>query len=112
MGLSGPIPDSWGNMKSLQYFHLSRNNISGNLPASLGQLTNLIEFSAYHNPWLEGKLPPCWATIQSLGILSLLGTKLRCPTRPTNSCCPGSLQSDLPFCSNICSDFCQQCKPP
>ncbi|GJP63773.1 hypothetical protein CLOP_g20818 [Closterium sp. NIES-67] len=111
MGLSGPIPDSWGHMNSLQYFHLSRNNLSGDLPLSLGQLTNLVELSLDHNRLLGGKLPPCWATIQSLGTLSLLTDNLRCPTRPVDSCCPGRLQSDLPFCSYICPAFCQGCQP-
>ncbi|CAI5463080.1 unnamed protein product, partial [Closterium sp. Yama58-4] len=112
MGLSGPIPDSWGHMKSLQYFHLSRNNLSGTLPLSLGQLTNLVELSLNQNPLLEGKLPPCWATIQSLGTLTLTSTKLHCPTRPVDSCCPGTLQSDLPYCSLICHHFCHDCHPP
>ncbi|CAI5492118.1 unnamed protein product [Closterium sp. Naga37s-1] len=116
MGLSGPIPDSWGNMENLQYFTYTVSPASPPCQPFESQRyfrgPPHLDDSIYRNPLLEGKLPPCWATVQSLGTLSLLGTKLRCPARPADSCCPGCLQSDLPFCSLLCPDFCQQCKPP
>ncbi|EDN65621.1 leucine rich repeat protein [Beggiatoa sp. PS] len=39
--LSGPIPESIGNLKNLTWLSLERNKLSGSIPKSIGKLDNL-----------------------------------------------------------------------
>lgn len=54
--ISGLLPDSIQELRSLQHLHLDDNHLFGTLPTSLGQLTNLksIQLSGNH---LHGQIP-------------------------------------------------------
>ncbi|KQJ83134.1 polygalacturonase inhibitor 1 [Brachypodium distachyon] len=54
-GLTGPIPDSFGNLSRLSIFNIMRTSVSGPLPASLAR-TNLTSVSFAQNK-LTGRIP-------------------------------------------------------
>jgi len=54
--ISGPVPSSLGNCKNLTYINLSRNNFAGLIPTELGKLVSLVILDLSHNN-LEGPLP-------------------------------------------------------
>ncbi|MBA0847857.1 hypothetical protein Goshw_024522 [Gossypium schwendimanii] len=54
--LSGPIPSSLANLSNLQALDLSRNKLSGEIPQELVQLTFLEFFNVSHNQ-LTGPIP-------------------------------------------------------
>jgi hypothetical protein len=39
----GPIPDAFGNLKDLIALYLDENELSGQIPTSLGQMTSIID---------------------------------------------------------------------
>ncbi|XP_047153148.1 leucine-rich repeat receptor protein kinase HPCA1-like [Vigna umbellata] len=53
---SGPIPDSIGNMQELLYLSLNSNGFSGVIPASIGNLSKLYWLDLADNQ-LEGSIP-------------------------------------------------------
>ncbi|KAH7424344.1 hypothetical protein KP509_11G003500 [Ceratopteris richardii] len=63
--LSGPIPESFGSLKSLQLMDLRSNSLSGPLPSSFGMMSNLRNLHLYGNK-ISGPIPP------SFGLLSQL----------------------------------------
>ncbi|CAI6008430.1 unnamed protein product [Closterium sp. NIES-65] len=67
--LSGSIPDTIGNLVSLESFDLSANNFSGGLPAAIGKLSLLTFLSVSQNR-LAGAIP---STISALSNLEQLG---------------------------------------
>jgi hypothetical protein len=65
--LSGSLPESLGNLSNLQVLNLGRNGkISGSIPESLGNLSNLVDLDLHQNNLLSGSIP------ESLGNLSNL----------------------------------------
>ncbi|KAG5225619.1 receptor protein [Salix suchowensis] len=72
--------DLKGNMSSLEFLDLSRNNLSGPLPPrfSLCDLKHLRELNIYSND-LSGFLPPCLANLTSLEQLDLSSNHLKIP---------------------------------
>ncbi|XP_059283207.1 receptor-like protein EIX1 isoform X1 [Lycium ferocissimum] len=50
----GPIPDAFGNMKSLQHLDLSRNALGGGFPRCLGNKLKFLRLSSNN---LDGQLP-------------------------------------------------------
>lgn len=54
--LSGPLPSSITNLSNLEILDLSFNNLSGNLPKELTNLSRLVSFNVSFNN-LEGELP-------------------------------------------------------
>ena len=54
--LSGEIPAELGDLTNLQQLSLSRNTLSGEIPAELGDLTNLQQLSLDQNQ-LSGEIP-------------------------------------------------------
>ena len=55
-GLSGEIPAELGNLSNLQILSFSRNTLSGEIPAELGDLANL-EWLYLHRNKLNGEIP-------------------------------------------------------
>ena len=54
--LSGTIPESIGNLTALTSLRLNKNNISGIIPETIGNLTNLKDLSLFANQ-LTGPIP-------------------------------------------------------
>ncbi|XP_031404469.1 receptor-like protein Cf-9 homolog [Punica granatum] len=54
--LTGPIPYSFGNLTNLEWLDLSLNNLSGEIPGSLADLTSLAYLNLSMN-WLMGPIP-------------------------------------------------------
>jgi len=68
--LSGTIPAELGNLRSLRFLHLFDNRLGGAIPATLGNLTNLAELIANHNQ-LTGAIPAELGDLASLRSLFL-----------------------------------------
>jgi choice-of-anchor B domain-containing protein len=67
-GLSGELPADIGNLTELTYLNLNSNNLFGSLPSSIGQLKKLNFLSISRN-LISGELPVEIATIDSLRAL-------------------------------------------
>eukprot|EP00250_Pteridium_aquilinum_P020735 c24925_g1_i1 orf=33-1352(-) len=65
--LSGPIPESFAHLTSLQLMDLRSNSLSGPLPATFGHMSSLKKLHLYGNK-INGPIPP------SFGLLSRLYT--------------------------------------
>ena len=76
--LSGPLPASWGNLTNLTQLHLSDNSLTGPLPASWGNLTNLTQLHLDRNS-LTGPLPASWGNLTNLTHLHLSRNSLTGP---------------------------------
>lgn len=63
--LTGTIPAELGNLDSLQYISLAGNQLTGNIPPELGNLTNL-EFLILFSNQLTGSIPPELGSMSSL----------------------------------------------
>ncbi len=63
--LTGSIPESIGNLTELQMFNIDYNKITGKLPSSIGNLKNL-EYFYINNNSLSGSLPKEFASIMDV----------------------------------------------
>lgn len=69
-GLKGPIPASIGKLTKLQCIELMLNDLTGEIPASIGNLTELSGLYLYLNH-LEGNIPPELGKLKNLQHLRL-----------------------------------------
>lgn len=68
--LTGPLPASLGNLRSLFWLDLSGNQLSGPLPPELGLLTSLTFLDLYHNAF-SGAIPVALTQLPALETLDL-----------------------------------------
>lgn len=73
--LSGQLPAQLGNLTALEELRLNGNNLSGNIPAEFGDLSNLTVLNLSDNP-LEGPIPGSMAKVSTLTELSIENTTL------------------------------------
>ena len=85
--LSGEIPAELGSLSNLTELDLYDNNLSGEIPAELGSLSNLTRLELGNNE-LSGEIPA------ELGSLSNL-VSLRLSNNELSGCVPSSLEDDL-----------------
>ena len=70
--LTGPLPQSIGHLHELQTLHISNNKLSGSIPESIGQQLSKLKSLDLHSNQLTGPIP------LSIGLLSQLqGLDLR-----------------------------------
>ena len=74
--LSGPIPDSLGNVSGLQHLKLSANTLSSGIPQSMWSLTGLLELNLSHN-FLDGSLSSAIENIKSLDTFDISVNQIR-----------------------------------
>ena len=70
--LSGPIPESLGNLTNLTVLHLYENAFTGSLPSTLGNLTHVFQLKAHTNQ-LSGTIPSALGSMTALQWLDLSG---------------------------------------
>ncbi|HEY5565099.1 MAG TPA: S8 family serine peptidase, partial [Rhodothermia bacterium] len=73
--LVGQIPVSLGNLSDLTWLNLSTNNLTGPIPSSLGNLTNCFGFHLSVNN-LTGPVPEWLGSMSQMGWLDLGGNSL------------------------------------
>ena len=73
--LSGPIPGSIKNLRSLQILLLGSNRFTGQIPGEIGRLKGLLKIDMSMNS-LSGKVPPDLGECQSLTYLDLSHNQL------------------------------------
>ena len=73
--LSGEIPPELGNLTNLREMTLSASELSGEIPPELGNLTNLRELFLYDNQ-LTGEIPPELGNLTNLDFLLLGNNQL------------------------------------
>lgn len=79
--VSGPIPAELGNLANLERMQFYANRVTGSIPPELGQLANLtlLDFNAND---LSGPIPPELGDLASLTALHLYGNDLSGPVPP------------------------------
>jgi Leucine-rich repeat (LRR) protein len=73
--LSGNIPSSLGNLTNLSRLELGNNQLSGSIPTALGNLTNL-DFLTLNNNQLSGSIPTALGNLTNLDYLALNNNQL------------------------------------
>jgi Leucine-rich repeat (LRR) protein len=73
--LSGPIPESFGELKNLKELNLSSNNLKGIIPSSIGNLSKLEALGLFEN-MLEGQIPSEIGNLVQLKELVLSNNRL------------------------------------
>ncbi|WP_106829579.1 M64 family metallopeptidase [Parabacteroides pacaensis] len=96
--LTGEIPPEIGNLTSLKRLYINYNNIRGVLPASMDNLKNL-EYIYFNNNNLSGDIPagisglPCWVTSGWINVIQEGGYHFTFST--LNLSVPSFTQPDL-----------------
>ena len=73
--LSGSLPAALGQLDALQVLSLDRNSLSGSLPAELGNLSNLTRLAMNRNS-LSGSIPSELGNLSRLSIIGLARNQL------------------------------------
>ncbi|RVW41708.1 LRR receptor-like serine/threonine-protein kinase EFR [Vitis vinifera] len=73
--LNGSIPDAIGNMVSLEYLGMSRNQLQGSIPEAFGNMVSLTYLDMSGNQ-LQGSIPEAFGNMTSLERLYLDANKL------------------------------------
>ncbi|PWA57550.1 Leucine-rich repeat-containing protein [Artemisia annua] len=73
--ISGEIPASLGNLKALKQLNISHKKISGNIALLLGNLVGIESLDVSHNE-LSGLIPE---SLDQLGNLTVLDINIKCP---------------------------------
>jgi len=73
--LTGEIPSEIGNLTNLEILQLQYNQLTGEIPSEIGNLTNLILLSLYTNQ-LTGEIPSWIGNLTNLTHLELLNNQL------------------------------------
>ena len=73
--LSGEIPEELGNLSNLEVLYLANNQFTGEIPAELGNLANLQELNLSGNQ-LTGEIPEELGDLTNLVALGLPGNQL------------------------------------
>lgn len=73
--LTGTLPSSLGELTQLSGLNIRNNNIAGNIPSSLGNLSKLTHLNLEHN-YLTGSIPTSLGNLSPLRYLHLNGNKL------------------------------------
>ena len=76
--LTGSIPESIGNLTNLVSLSIDRNNLSGPLPRNVSGMTNLVQIRGEEN-YLEGTIPDTYADIPELQYMFLANNCLSGP---------------------------------
>jgi len=69
--LTGSIPDSLGNLSNLVYLNLASNQLSGSIPESIGNLSNLNNLFLSSNQ-LSGSIPGSLGNLTNILFLHLI----------------------------------------
>ena len=96
-GLTGSIPSSLGNLTNLIALHLSLNQLTGSIPSSLGSLTNLTQLSLDDNQ-LSGTIPAELGNLTRLRSLRLDTATGLCLAPDFDLTSPFATLSRLPVC--------------
>lgn len=73
--ISGEIPASLGNLKGLKLLNISHNSISGKIPTSFGNLEGIETLDLSHNE-ISGLIPQSLAKLDELAILDVSNNML------------------------------------
>ena len=73
--LTGEIPPELGNLTNLRELNLQSNNLSGKIPPELGNLANLVKLNLRSNA-LSGEIPPELSNLINLTELDVANTQL------------------------------------
>ena len=87
--LSGPLPESLGDLDSLTHLQLSQSNLTGHLPSSIGNLGNL-DFLDLSRTLINGDIPPGVGNLKKIRTFWIDDARLT-----------GSIPDTLGSCSNL-----------
>ncbi|KAI8926208.1 hypothetical protein BC831DRAFT_241658 [Entophlyctis helioformis] len=74
-GLTGQLPETLGSLTELIELDLSVNSLTGPIPSWLGNLSKLVKLQLSINQ-LSGTIPPSLSSLSQLELLSLVDNKL------------------------------------
>lgn len=69
-GVTGVLPEEWGQWSSLSTLSLRDNSLVGTLPASWKGMSSLRYLDLRGNPGLTGTIPPEWSVLRAQILLS------------------------------------------